>query len=131
MDGIHLCYVITVTGLVQGVGFRPMVAELAEKCQILGQVKNLGGVVEIIAFGEKEAMEKFLHGLKVLPVGRIDTMTIEEVDGIASFDGQGFSIVESKTGREAKRFLPVDFAICDRCKEELFDPKNRRYRYHQ
>ena len=129
MDGIHLCYVITVTGLVQGVGFRPMVAELAEKCQILGQVKNLGGVVEIIASGQKEAVEKFLHGLEVLPVGRINTMTVKEVDGMASFEGQGFSIVESKTGREAKRFLPVDFATCDRCKEEVFDPNNRRYRY--
>ena len=95
MDGIHLCYVITVTGLVQGVGFRPMVAELAEKCQILGQVKNLGGVVEIIASGQKEAVEKFLHGLEVLPVGRINTMTVKEVDGMASFEGQGFSIVES------------------------------------
>lgn len=131
MDGIHLYYVITVTGLVQGVGFRPMVAELAEQCQILGQVKNLGGVVEIVAFGKKEAVEKFLHGLKVLPVGRIDTMDIEELNPVAEdvTAYTTFSIVESKRGREAKRFLPADFATCDRCKEELFDPKNRRYRY--
>lgn len=118
---------MTVTGLVQGVGFRPMVAELAEECNLVGQVKNLGGVVEIIVSGEKEAVEMFLHRLKVFPVGRIDTMEIEEFRPMQ--DVTEFRIVESESTRERKRFLPVDFATCDRCKAELFDFHNRRYRY--
>ena len=72
-----VCKKITVTGLVQGVGFRPAVAELAEECGIYGQVKNMGGVVEIIASGENRAVEKFLHRLKCIPVGRIDALEEE------------------------------------------------------
>ena len=70
---------ITVTGLVQGVGFRPTVAELAEECGIAGQVKNKGGIVEIIASGEEKAVERFLHRLKRLRVGRIDSLEVQEL----------------------------------------------------
>lgn len=141
--------IITVTGMVQGVGFRPAVAELAEACEIYGQVKNMGGVVEILAFGEDEAMEKFLHRLSALP-GRMDAVKVQDAferaaDIAMSEEGctadkaamisqrnifeKKFSIVESSVGREELRFLPIDFPTCDRCREELFDKKNRRYRY--
>lgn len=119
---------ITVKGLVQGVGFRPAVAELAEQCQIAGQVKNMGGVVEIIASGENEAVEKFLHRLSLVSVGRIDAIEVQdEKEGAEA--GSSFVIVESSAGREAVRLLPVDFPTCDRCRAELFDKNNRRYRY--
>lgn len=134
---------ITVTGLVQGVGFRPAVAELAEECKLAGQVKNMGGVVEIFASGENEAVEKFLHRLSLLPVGRIDSLKVQDVpyDAACTSTKMGscaqidspvqkqFVIVESSNGREEVRLLPVDFPTCDRCREELFDKKNRRYRY--
>lgn len=123
---------ITVTGLVQGVGFRPSVAELAETCKIAGQVKNMGGVVEIIAIGEEEAVENFFHRLKLLSgkVGRIDTIEVQEItekNVLAQYET--FHIVESSAGRESVRLLPTDFPTCDRCRAELFDEKNRRYRY--
>ena len=124
---------ITVTGLVQGVGFRPAVAELAEACGLCGQVKNMGGVVEILISGEQEAVEKFLHRLKSFSgnVGRIDRLEVQDAasDEVANEISDNFVIVESSTGSEDVRFLPVDFATCDRCKAELFDKKNRRYRY--
>ena len=152
MEGLNLRMFqkrIIVTGMVQGVGFRPAVAELAETCGIYGQVKNMGSVVEILAFGDDEAMEKFLHRLNALP-GRIDM--IEIVDLVYDIDAAKvsedmeesriiserieecirkkiFQIVKSSDAREEARFLPVDFPTCDRCREELFDKKNRRYRY--
>ena len=58
-----MIYRITVSGLVQGIGFRPFVAELAEKLHLAGQVKNLGGIVEIMVAGDKEAVEKFIQRL--------------------------------------------------------------------
>ena len=126
---------ITITGLVQGVGFRPAVAELAEACEIYGQVKNMGGVVEIIAFGEEEAVESFLHRLNTLP-GRIDSVKVVDLsDALADKKGemyhekQLFSIVESSSGKEELRFLPIDFPTCERCRSELLDKGNRRYRY--
>lgn len=126
---------ITVTGLVQGVGFRPAVAELAEECMIAGQVKNMGGVVEILASGENEAVEKFLHRLSLLPVGRIDSIEVQETtyDAVCGSwqenQTKKFHIVPSSNGRENVRLLPVDFPTCDRCRAELFDKNNRRYRY--
>lgn len=58
-----MIYRITVSGLVQGIGFRPFVAELAEELHLAGQVKNLGGIVEIMVAGNKEAVEKFIQRL--------------------------------------------------------------------
>ncbi len=148
---------ILVTGLVQGIGFRPFVAEQAEKLGLAGQVKNLGGIVEISIQGSKEAVDKFIYGLEslseraVLPGARVDSLVVEDmmveclenvqihgdrdikknIEG--SIEGKDvwdkFQIVESNFGREARRFLPVDLPICDRCVAEMHDKNNRRYRY--
>ncbi len=146
---MHVNKKITVTGLVQGVGFRPAVAELAEECGLQGQVKNMGGVVEIIVSGRQQAVEEFFRRFACFPVGRIDTIESEDLmyDGIGGGIGEdiddgetpkiygrntpyeNFQIVESTEAREDKRFLPVDFPTCDRCRAELFDKRNRRYRY--
>lgn len=93
-------YKITVSGLVQGIGFRPFVAELAEELRLVGQVKNLGGIVEIIVSGDKQAVDTFIHRLKFvgcqefpseyrmnfhsdetgeLPGCRIDSLEVEEI----------------------------------------------------
>ena len=76
-------YKITVTGLVQGIGFRPFVAELAEELKLTGQVKNLGGIVEIIVSGDKQAVDTFIHRLnfvsdRQLPGCRIDSFDVVE-----------------------------------------------------
>lgn len=120
---------IVVTGLVQGVGFRPAVAELAEKCRITGSVKNMGGAVEIYACGTDEAVEKFLHRLKLLSgkVGRMDALKVWDVPFNAACTY--FKIEKSSMGKEAMRLLPADFPTCERCRKELFNKKNRRYRY--
>lgn len=139
---------ITVSGLVQGIGFRPFVAELAESLGLEGQVKNLGGIVEIILSGDAQAVDTFIQRLScaderksmnlcssqnetkdtgVLLGCRLDGMHIEEMEW-KSFEGK-FHIVESGSGREIRRFLPVDLPTCDRCVEEMHDKKNRRYRY--
>ena len=123
---------ILVTGLVQGIGFRPFVAELAEELELTGQVKNLGGVVEIIISGNTQAVDTFIHRLNFvsengsLPGCRVDSLQVEEI----TFEDSGvFRIVESDSTRELRRFLPVDLPTCDRCVTEMHDPSNRRYRY--
>ena len=125
-------YKIIVTGLVQGIGFRPFIAELAEELKLTGQVKNLGGIVEIIVSGDKQAVDTFIHRLNFvdksqeLPGCRIDSLEVEEIAGPTE---ESFYIVESGDGRESKRFLPVDLPTCDRCIDEMHDKNNRRYRY--
>lgn len=124
---------ILVTGLVQGIGFRPFVAELAEELKLAGQVKNLGGVVEIIISGNKQAVDTFIHRLNLVSESgelsgcRIDSLCVE--DCLVSAQDGHFYIVESNTARESRRFLPVDLPTCNRCVAEMHDPANRRYRY--
>ena len=135
---MNTVYKIMVSGLVQGIGFRPFVAELAEKQNLAGQVKNLGGIVEIIVSGEKKAVDEFVQCLKSvgenggLPGCRIDELDIVELEmqeEEALFSEGRFHIVDSGSGREAKRFLPVDLPTCDRCVAEMHDKNNHRYRY--
>ena len=129
-------YKIIVTGLVQGIGFRPFIAELAEELKLTGQVKNLGGIVEIIVSGDKQAVDTFIHRLNFvdktqeLQGCRIDSLEVVEIsDDEWNDDTDIFSIVESGDGRESKRFLPIDLSTCDRCIDEMHDINNRRYRY--
>ena len=73
-----MTYRIRVSGLVQGIGFRPFVTELAELLQLSGQVKNLGGIVELIVSGDMQAVDAFVQRLRSieesgeLPGCRID-----------------------------------------------------------
>lgn len=123
---------IRISGLVQGIGFRPYIAELAEKKNLKGQVKNTGGMVEILISGEKSSVSGFIENLQNLPhTGelpncRIDRMWVETVQADVP---EGFFIVSSVKGHEKRRLLPVDLAVCDRCVSELHDPSNYRYRY--
>lgn len=132
---------ITVTGLVQGVGYRPFVAELAEELQIAGQVKNAGGIVQIFAAGEQEALENFIQRLSLsAPMGaRVEKVAVEWTAdeaadktadrGTAESLEKGFRIADSSLGEEERRLLPADLPVCPECERELLDPANRRYRY--
>lgn len=143
-------YKIIVSGLVQGIGFRPFVAEQAEELKLDGQVKNLGGIVEIIVSGKKKAVDAFVQRLSCvggyieeifpgekeercekfsLPGCRIDAVEVIEISEKKWNWDRGFHIIESSGGRETKRFLPVDLPTCDRCVAQMHDPNNRRYRY--
>ncbi|MBQ3463600.1 MAG: acylphosphatase, partial [Clostridia bacterium] len=83
----------TITGIVQGIGFRPNVKRAAEKYCICGYVKNLGGAVEVLAQGVN--LEQFKEEIKSLPQSLITSFkeeTAEEKEYAA------FTIIES--GRE-------------------------------
>ncbi len=127
---------IRVTGAVQGVGYRPFVAELASKYQLSGEVKNCGGIVEIIAVGDDDKVRTFHEDLKAIsPHGSIVlNVSLQEIkeyepEGYNAFSG--FHIVESSK-RDETNALPVfppDIGICPDCLRELFDKNDRRYRY--
>lgn len=120
---------ITVYGLVQGIGFRPFVAEAARACMIRGTVCNAGGIVKIRAAGEGEALDEFVRRLSscVLPGSRIEDLVVRDEKEFSV--PSSFQIVESESFLEQLRFLPADIATCRVCERELLDPDNRRYRY--
>ena len=117
---------IRVYGIVQGVGFRPSVSRHAATHQIRGSVSNKGPYVEIFAQGPEEAVDGFISDIENKPPKRaaILKMNIEPVEEAEDFPE--FAIIESEKTK-GEIFVSPDIAICDECKEEMFDPKNRRY----
>jgi hydrogenase maturation protein HypF len=118
---------IAVSGVVQGVGFRPFVYGLALRLGVRGFVKNrLGGVI-IEAEGDSSALDHFTAELKRGP----PLSRIEEVQWAAQpVRGEtGFRIEESEAAGAGAVFISPDVATCDDCLREMFDPSDRRYRY--
>jgi hydrogenase maturation protein HypF len=122
---------IEVTGIVQGVGFRPFVYRTAVKNRLNGYVKNKGDAgVEIILEGREHAIETFLKDLKTEapPLAQIYDITKRKLKGKDEY--QGFTISKSSSEAEhAGSIIPPDIAICDDCLRELGDPKDPRYNY--
>lgn len=119
---------ITVLGVVQGVGYRPFVARLAEELGITGTVKNKGGIVEITAAADEQAMEKFLRRLKSRqPPGADVAQVLSEPAPEQRFSE--FRIVESAERSGETPLVPPDLPICEDCQRELHTPSDRRYRY--
>ena len=117
---------IRVYGIVQGVGFRPTVSRHAMARGIRGSVSNKGPYVEIFAQGRQQDVDGFIGDIENRPPKRaaILKLLVEPVEEPEEFTQ--FDIIESEKTK-GEIFVSPDIAICDECKEEMFDPKNRRY----
>ncbi len=118
---------IRVFGIVQGVGFRPTVSRHAMENQIRGSVCNKGSFVEIWAQGEQENVDNFCKAIEERPPERAVILKIHR----EKYRGEppvfsAFSIIESEKKR-GDIFVSPDIAICEKCKEEMYDRQNRRY----
>jgi hydrogenase maturation protein HypF len=124
---------IHITGVVQGVGFRPFVYNLAAELELIGWVLNSSAGVEIEAVGPIRALEVFADRLlsEAPPLARIEDIVTTEVSAsdVALPDPGAFVIRHSMA--KPGEFQPIspDITICDDCLRELFDPADRRYRY--
>lgn len=116
---------IHITGIVQGVGFRPWVWKTATRLGLTGTVRNNFDGVRIELFGEPSL---FLQELEAdpPPLSKIDSIRTEAIKSVPPAD---FKILESDAGGEALQRISPDIALCDDCRRELFDPFNRRHRY--
>lgn len=119
--------VITVRGIVQGVGFRPFVYNLAREKSLTGFVKNQSGIVNIEVEGSAVHLNQFLDTLENHPP---PLAVIEELQcqTVPIKQDNEFQILKSETSEELLFFSP-DMATCSACLAELFNPQDRRYRY--
>jgi hydrogenase maturation protein HypF len=119
---------ITVTGLVQGVGFRPFVHRLATELGVTGFVGNDAAAVFIEAQGSPRAVSEFTRRLSAEPppLALINAINAQPVTPRTE---DGFLIVASSTAGGQRTLVPPDVATCDACLRELFDPGSRRYRH--
>ncbi len=119
---------IHVTGIVQGVGFRPFVHNLAEEFNLAGWVRNTSAGVDIRVDGNPVAISKFIEALRTRApaLALIDQIEIrEEFPEIL----EKFDILESTRLPDAFQPISPDVSVCPDCLEELFDPSDRRYLY--
>jgi hydrogenase maturation protein HypF len=119
---------IHITGIVQGVGFRPFVYNLAGQYGVNGWVSNNASGVDIAAEASSARLTEFVSALQnqAPPLAVIETVTVsnQAPQGYA-----GFTIKASVDGVQKTALVSPDVATCANCRQELLDPGNRRYRY--
>ena len=119
---------LRVRGIVQGVGFRPFVYQLALRHGLAGWVRNDGNGVEIEVQGLAPALGVFAHQLETEapPLARVDGLEMHDIPPDPR--RRGFAILASAPGPVSTAIGP-DSGTCPACLAELFDPADRRWRY--
>lgn len=119
---------ISVSGVVQGVGFRPFVYRLAKRYGINGWARNTSTGVEIDAEGPPRALDSFAAAIRAEAPGlaRVDSLTFIEAERAGY---SGFFIAESLPEDRVRARIPADAAACDECIRETLDTSSRRPGY--
>ncbi len=121
--------IIHVTGLVQGVGFRPHVHRLATENGLTGWVKNDSQGSTITLSGHRQAISRFCRQLitNPPPLAKINRLSRQTVS-LQAFSE--FQVAASDTiNDQVTCLISPDVAICPDCRRELFDPRDLRYYY--
>jgi len=117
-----------ITGIVQGVGFRPYVYRLATTFKLRGWVLNASDGVHVFVEGPSAMVTRFAAAIEVDPpaASRIERVEVETVkpEGFANFE-----IRTSEADAALRTFISPDLATCASCLDELFDENDRRYHY--
>jgi len=119
---------IHITGVVQGLGFRPFVYQLAHSHGLSGWVCNTSAGVDIEAEGPSAALERFVAELssEAPPIARLESLSVTDHPPNSY---QGFEIRPSRSLEGEYQLVSPDVATCGDCLRELLDRQDRRYRY--
>jgi hydrogenase maturation protein HypF len=119
---------IKVTGIVQGIGFRPFIYNLAQKHLVRGWVLNNEKGVLIDAESEDGNLDRFIQDIPKLapPLAQIESFDVKYLEPLGY---PAFEIRKSEEAQEKFVLISPDVATCDQCLSELFSPQNFRFRY--
>ena len=119
---------LLVTGIVQGVGFRPHVYRLATKMHLAGYVTNDSRGVTIEIEGPAGRLDRFCRELLAAPppLARVEHCSIESTEPVGEHE---FRVAETVESPSATAMVSPDIAVCDDCLRELREPNNRRFEY--
>ncbi|RPH47455.1 MAG: carbamoyltransferase HypF [Desulfobacteraceae bacterium] len=128
MQGEYTARRIEVEGIVQGVGFRPFVYQLANLYNLKGEVLNTSSGVSIHVEGPDKDIDSFCREMKN------NGPPLARITGVSDYpetvkNHKSFSIAESREGASRSVLVSPDVSICDDCLRELFDKKDRRFGY--
>lgn len=121
---------ILINGIVQGVGFRPFIYRIALEHNLKGFVRNTGNGVIVELEGKKESINNFLSDLnsnKVPTIAKIESIKTEYINDLVGY--KEFTIIESDKENKISTYISPDIATCNECLEEMYDSKDRRYKY--
>ena len=120
---------ISIHGIVQGVGFRPFIHRLVSQYGLCGFIKNTSSGVELELEGEREELERFAGELpeKAPKLAVIESMEASYSPELPGYEG--FTIAQSRREEFRNTLISPDIGICQDCLRELRNPKDRRYRY--
>jgi hydrogenase maturation protein HypF len=115
-------------GVVQGVGFRPFIYNLAKRIGLRGWVLNHSGGVDIEVEGSDGQIADFIRAVReqAPPLAYITSITTQTVNPANYTE---FTIRHSEQQPGQYLLLSPDVATCVHCLRELFDPEDHRYRY--
>lgn len=121
-----LAWRLTLGGLVQGVGFRPFVHQVARDLGLTGWVRNLSGLVEIHLQGPPPQLDKALSRLLTdPPPGATPRVLSQAILPLETCPG--FAIREGGSSDSACIVIPPDASLCPDCRTEVDDAANRRH----
>ena len=119
---------IEVTGIVQGVGFRPFVYRLANECDLAGFIANTPAGVSIEVQGPVDTLAAFLTRLplEIPPLAKITSIVSRDIE---LQPDTTFRILSSRLDQPPRALISPDVAVCEDCLREMTDPRDRRFRY--
>jgi hydrogenase maturation protein HypF len=120
---------IQITGVVQGVGFRPFIYRLATECRLSGYVLNDSSGVVIEVQGPMPLVDAFARRIRPEAPSMSRIVSLSSADLPLDPRPNGFRILESHAGAEQCVLISPDIATCEDCLRELLDPNDRRYGY--
>ncbi len=119
---------IHIGGLVQGVGFRPLVCKLAQEMDVKGWVSNTNTGVIIVFNATENIASSFYKDLTSFPPQNA-IITFHHFHKIAFQQFSDFTIRQHKSIEKPDLLLTPDWAICDNCKKDITNSENKRYQY--
>jgi len=119
---------IRVKGIVQGVGFRPYIYQLAGRYKLCGHVANTASGVHICVEGPLPDITAFLVSIPTEAPPLAQITDIKSVD-VQTEGFQSFAIISSREDTAKSALISPDVAICNDCLREMLSPRDRRFRY--
>ncbi len=117
-------YQLFISGLIQGVGFRPFIYRLAKSFNLTGEVSNQNNGVSIIVNGHPSMVDQFIHSIKLQAphAAIVDNIIAEK---ITEREFSGFSIGKSLTIDNSVTVVSPDIAVCEECLDDMKTQPNR------
>ncbi len=123
---------VDLSGILQGVGFRPTMARIMASAGLTGWVRNQSGTVRLVIDGTVGAVNDFITRLpkELPPKARLEGVhVVSKVPILSGEVAVSFEILESSAGDSMKISIPADLVMCEDCRAEVFDPDSRFYLY--